>query len=178
MSFHEKKMISIWNLSKMELAHNHLTKKAAVQCLKFYDSSAPGAPYHSLLLYAEYKDIYLFDWRRHQIVKRWDLHRNIVLQLDFLPFNQRKNIMTATTRSGVRAISLAFDHSIKIWDVMEQQEDNPRLIDKIHSSGGQPFTAFAIREDVEAQVFVCSLLLLLNIYSLLWIDPRAGGVAG
>ena len=144
-------MISIWNLSQMELVHNHLTKKSSAQCLRFYDPVSPGVIYQPLLLYGEYKDIYLFDWKRHQVLKRWDFHRNIVLQLDFLPFFQRKNITTNTAKSGIRAISLAFDHSIKIWDVMDQ-ESNPRLIDKIHSSNGQPFTAFAIRENVDAEV--------------------------
>jgi hypothetical protein len=139
LAYKEKKLVTVHDVSNGRLLGSHRTKKP-VSFLRFFKSNDEDAS--SLLLFAEFRDVVLMDWKSQQQLRRWNLHRNIILQLDFVPpLRARFGKGWSSKKLG---ISLAFDHSIKIWDLADQA-DEPKPIDKIHSSSGQPFTAFCFR---------------------------------
>lgn len=139
--YKEKKLISFYDLSSDHILAQYRTRKP-VTTLMFYRSNNP-ANFHSLLLFSEFKDVVLLDWRQQQVLKRWNLHRNVVLQLDFVP-QLKARFGKPVSNLRQLGISLAFDHSIKIWDLSDQNSE-PRPVEKIHSSSGQPFSSFCFR---------------------------------
>ena len=146
LAFKEKKLISLYNATTAELLFQHRTRKP-VSCLRFFRNGEQQD--NSWLMYGEFKDIVLFDWRYQQIIRRWSIHRNIVLQLDFVPPLKAKFGRGASRHLG---ISLAFDHSIKLWELSEVSEQ-PQLVERIHSSSNQPFTAFCFRKPADSEVY-------------------------
>lgn len=145
---------------------NHPCKRTPAQCLSFYKQSHQANNSISAdrpwLLYAEYKDTYLLDWRQRTVLRKWNLHRNIILHLDFLPPRPPSEVELKLGRSAVGgggggsgqrqqvlAISVAFDHSIKLWDCSANEM---RIVDKLHSPDNQPFTAFCVRRKHNSDV--------------------------
>jgi hypothetical protein len=142
-------MISFFSLDDMQVLGHHITKKPGVQAIKFIGiEHACHKKGNHLFLYGDFKDLILFDWKRQEIVRKWQYHRNVILQVDFLPFVHGRYSLEKTPIYG---ISMAFDHSIKVWNVAEKN-DSQALVDKIHGSHNQPFTAFCFYENTETKV--------------------------
>lgn len=167
-AFKEKKLLSFYNATEGQLLFQHRTRKP-VTSLRFFRNRDQQD--NAWLMYGEFKDIVLFDWRYQQVLRRWSIHRNIVLQLDFVPplkskFGGARGQGAANARH--LAISLAFDHSIKLWDLSDTAEQ-PQLVEKIHSSSNQPFTAFCFRKPADsenAEIVVAQDKGIFKIYKL------------
>ena len=150
-------MLSFYNITKNELMYQYHTRKP-VTCLRFFRNHEEKQD-NCWLLYGEFKDIVLFDWRSQQVARRWALHRNVVLQLDFVPPLKAKFTRNHLMSRHI-GISLAFDHSIKLWELSELAEQPP-LLDKIHSSTNQPFTAFCFRKPADSDVWMNARRVIL-----------------
>jgi hypothetical protein len=133
-SYKNKKLMSFWKLEETRGAFNvyHLYDhqvKRPPSCICFH----PSEP---VIMYEEYSHVILFNYESKQELFRANIHRNVILQLSFLP--------VSLDRKPVAFASLGFDHCIKISALNQRLE--LLSIDRVHSSTMQVFTSFCFRQ--------------------------------
>ena len=143
----EDRNISFWTIVlnsedgcySVQPFYTHATKRPLAMLSFFKDSCS----LRTLLLYAEYNQVVVFDVQERKILHRaTNLHRNILLQAEFLPLPFQTDLGRRAT-----CITLGFDNSLKISKIpFSEDYEDLEVIDKLHSSVSQMFTSFCIRK--------------------------------
>lgn len=154
-SFNSKRLVQIWNATSGEIQCNHYTKKTPASCLTFMTPEMlHERASASLLAYTEYRDIFIFDWKKKQVIQKLEIHRNVVLTLSFLSFRINQKHC---------GISIGFDNSIKLWEI---DENGYQVLDKLHSSIRQHYTAFCMIRTTSTSV--SNIIILRTIITQGW----------